>query len=65
MGRHVSPPHIKIQVVLANHPAHTSKETGAYLATVLNRFDFVVRPTHTHAPWFNYFIERFFANVST
>lgn len=55
------PPDVKIQVVLDNHSAHTSKETRAYLATVPNRFDFVFTPTH--ASWLN-LIEMFFAKLS-
>lgn len=39
-------PPVKIQVVLDNHSAHTSKETRAYLATKPNRFAFVFTPVH-------------------
>ncbi len=55
------PPEMKIQVVLDNHSAHTSKETQAYLATKPNRFDFVFTPTH--GSWLN-LIEMFFAKLS-
>lgn len=55
------PPGVKIQVVLDNHSAHTSKETRAYLDTVPNRFNFVFTPTH--ASWLN-LIEMFFAKLS-
>lgn len=55
------PADAKIQVVLDNHSAHTSKETRAYLATVPNRFDFVFTPKH--ASWLN-LIEMFFAKLS-
>ncbi|WP_231877748.1 IS630 family transposase [Ferroacidibacillus organovorans] len=36
----------KIQFILDNHSAHTSKETRAYLQTVPNRFEFVFTPKH-------------------
>lgn len=55
------PPGVKIQVVLDNHSAHTSKETRAYLDTVPNRFDFVFTPKH--ASWLH-LIEMFFAKLS-
>jgi len=55
------PPDAKIQVILDNHSAHTSKETRAYLATVPNRFDFVFTPVH--ASWLNT-IEVFFAKLA-
>ena len=51
----------KIQVVLDNHSAHTSRETQAYLATKPNRFQFVFTPVH--ASWLN-LIEMFFAKLS-
>jgi transposase len=54
-------PDIKIQVVLDNHSAHTSRETQAYLATKPNRFQFVFTPTH--GSWLN-LIEMFFAKLS-
>ena len=54
-------PAIKIQVVLDNHSAHTSRETQAYLATKPNRFHFVFTPTH--GSWLN-LIEMFFAKLS-
>lgn len=52
---------LKIQVVLDNHSAHTSRETQAYLATKPNRFQFVFTPTH--GSWLN-LIEMFFAKLS-
>jgi transposase len=52
---------LKIQVVLDNHSAHTSRETQAYLATKPNRFQFVLTPTH--GSWLN-LIEMFFAKLS-
>ena len=55
------PEDTKIQVVLDNHSAQTSKEPRAYLATVPNRFDFVFTPKH--ASWRN-LIEMFFAKLS-
>ena len=55
------PPDVKIQIILDNHSAHTSKETRAYLATVPNRFDFVFTPVH--GSWLN-IIEMFFAKLT-
>lgn len=55
------PPGVKIQIILDNHSAHTSRETRAYLATVPNRFDFVFTPKH--ASWLN-LIEGFFAKLT-
>ena len=40
------PSDFRIQVVLDNHSAHTSKEARAYLETVPNRFEFVFTPKH-------------------
>jgi transposase len=54
-------PDTKIQVVLDNHAAHTSRETRAYLATRPNRFEFVFTPVH--ASWLN-LIEMFFAKLA-
>ncbi len=51
----------KIQVILDNHSAHTSKETRAYLQTAPNRFEFVFTPKH--ASWLN-IIESFFAKMT-
>ncbi|WAH37037.1 IS630 family transposase [Alicyclobacillus dauci] len=51
----------KIQMILDNHSAHTSKETQAYLETVPNRFVFVFTPKH--ASWLN-IIESFFAKMT-
>ncbi|MEX0974241.1 MAG: IS630 family transposase [Bacillota bacterium] len=55
------PKGIRIQVILDNHSAHTSKETRAYLATVPNRFEFVFTPVH--GSWLN-LIESFFAKMT-
>jgi len=55
------PKGVRIQVVLDNHSAHTSKETRAYLATVPNRFEFVFTPIH--ASWLN-LVESFFAKMT-
>jgi transposase len=54
-------PDTKIQVILDNHSAHTSRETRAYLATRPNRFEFVFTPVH--ASWLN-LIEMFFAKLA-
>lgn len=54
-------PELRIQIVLDNHSAHTSKETRAYLDTVPNRFEFVFTPKH--GSWLN-IIESFFAKMS-
>lgn len=54
-------PDLRIQIVLDNHSAHTSKETRAYLETVPNRFEFVFTPKH--GSWLN-IIESFFAKMS-
>lgn len=54
-------PERRIQIVLDNHSAHTSKETRAYLETVPNRFEFVFTPKH--GSWLN-IIESFFAKMS-
>jgi len=55
------PRDVKIQIILDNHSAHTSRETQAYLATVPHRFDFVFTPKH--ASWLN-IIEVFFAKLT-
>jgi len=55
------PEHVRIQVVLDNHSAHTSKKTREYLATMPNRFEFVFTPVH--GPWLN-LIESFFAKMT-
>lgn len=54
-------PDLRIQIILDNHSAHTSKETRDYLETVPNRFEFVFTPTH--GSWLN-IIESFFAKMS-
>lgn len=51
----------KIQVILDNHSAHTSRETRAYLQTMPNRFEFVFTPKH--ASRLN-IIETFFAKMT-
>lgn len=55
------PKGVRIQVVLDNHSAHTSKETRLYLATVPNRFEFVFTPIH--GSWLN-LVESFFAKMT-
>ncbi|MCL5677075.1 MAG: IS630 family transposase [Firmicutes bacterium] len=55
------PENVRIQVILDNHSAHTSKETRAYLATVPNWFEFVFTPLH--GSWLN-LIEVFFAKMT-
>jgi len=45
------PPDCTIRLILDNHSAHISKETRAYLATRLNRFKYVLTPTH--GSWLN------------
>jgi transposase len=52
---------LRIQVVLDNHSAHTSKETRAFLETMPNRFEFVFTPKH--GSWLNV-IETFFSKMS-
>jgi transposase len=52
---------LRIQIILDNHSAHTSKKTQAFLETVPNRFEFVFTPKH--ASWLN-IIESFFAKMS-
>jgi transposase len=55
------PKQMAIRVVLDNHSAHISKETCRYLASVPNRFEFVLTPTH--GSWLN-LIESFFAKMT-
>lgn len=55
------PKQVVIRIVLDNHSAHISKETQRYLATVPNRFEFVLTPTH--GSWLN-LIESFFAKMA-
>jgi transposase len=55
------PKGVRIQVILDNHSAHTSKETRAHLVTVPNRFEFVFTPVH--GSWLN-LIESFFAKMT-
>jgi len=55
------PKRMVIRIVLDNHSAHTSKETRRYLASVPNRFEFVLTPTH--GSWLN-LIESFFGKMA-
>ena len=55
------PKGVRIQIILDNHSAHTSKDTRAYLVTVPNRFEFVFTPVH--GSWLN-LIESFFAKMT-
>ena len=52
---------LKIRIVLDNRTAHTSKETRAFLATRLGRFEFIFTPKH--GSWLN-IIEGFFGKMS-
>lgn len=52
---------LRIQVILDNHSAHTSKETRAYLETVSNRFEFVFTPKQ--GSWLNV-IETLFSKMT-
>lgn len=54
-------PELRIQIILDNHSAHTSKETQAYLQTLPERFEFVFTPKH--GSWLNV-IESFFARMT-
>ena len=52
----------KIQIILDNHSAHTSKETRNYLATMPEgRFEFIFTPKH--GSWLN-MIESFFSKLT-
>jgi len=51
----------RIRVILDNHSAHISRETGRFLAAVPNRFDFVFTPKH--GSWLN-LIESFFGKMA-
>jgi len=55
------PKQMVIRIVLDNHSAHTSKQTRGYLASVPNRFEFVLTPTH--GSWLN-LIESFFGKMA-
>jgi len=55
------PKQMVIRIVLDNHSAHTSKETRGYLASVPNRFEFVLTPTH--GSWLDP-IESFFGKMA-
>jgi transposase len=52
---------LRIQIILDNHSAHTSKETRAYLETKPGRFEFVFTPKH--GSWLNV-IESFFSKMT-
>jgi transposase len=54
-------PELRIQIILDNHSAHTSKETRTYLESVPDRFQFVFTPKH--GSWLNV-IESFFAKMT-
>jgi transposase len=51
----------KIRIVLDNHSSHISKETGAFLKTIPDRFNFVFTPKH--GSWLN-MIEMFFSKIT-
>lgn len=55
------PPQTRIHLILDNQPAHTSKETRAFLATTANRFEFTFAPKH--GSWLN-LVESFFGKVA-
>jgi len=55
------PSETKLRLVLDNHSAHISKETRSYLATVPNRFEFILTPTH--GSWLN-LVESFFGKMA-
>ena len=51
----------RIRIVLDNRPAHISKQTRAFLATLPNRFEFTFTPKH--GSWLN-LIESFFSKMA-
>jgi transposase len=55
------PEHHQIRLVLDNHSAHISKETGGYLQTMPQRFVFVFTPKH--GSWLN-LIENQFSKMT-
>jgi transposase len=55
------PAHMKIRLLLDNHSAHISRETGRYLDTVPQRFAFVFTPTH--GSWLN-IVETLFSKMT-
>lgn len=55
------PPDMRIRLILDNHSAHLSRETRAYLASVPNRFLFVLTPKH--GSWLN-LVETLFAKMA-
>jgi len=55
------PKEMKIRMILDNHSAHISKETGHYLSTTPNRFEFIFTPKH--GSWLN-IIESLFAKMT-
>ena len=54
-------PDVTLRLILDNHSAHISRETRAFLASVPNRFEFVLTPKH--ASWLN-LVETFFSKVA-
>jgi transposase len=55
------PPECTIRVILDNHSAHISKETGAFLAAHPNRFQYVLTPKH--GSWLN-IVETLFGKMA-
>jgi transposase len=55
------PPGAMIRIILDNHSAHLSKETGRYLASRPNRFKYVLTPTH--GSWLN-LVETLFGKMA-
>jgi transposase len=51
----------RIRIVLDNHSAHISRQTGSFLATLPNRFEFTFTPKH--GSWLN-LIESLFAKMA-
>jgi transposase len=51
----------RIRIVLDNHSAHISRQTGSFLATLPNRFEFTFTPKH--GSWLK-LIESFFAKMA-
>ena len=55
------PASLLICILLDNHSAHRSRETGRFLASKPGRFELVFTPTH--ASWLNY-VETFFSKLA-
>jgi transposase len=55
------PAHMKIRLLLDNHSAHISRETGRYLDTVPQRFAFIFMPKH--GSWLN-IVETLFSKMT-